>query len=126
MTCHVVATLLAAGQSGGATWRWRHVAVVPPNLTSQYEVHVRGRLAAGEWEGDTWHSLAAVRGSRILGGLERISKKRTKNEAKTTKPDTEWKSMEKTKSRQSPSMKKSTQVNPDKSKVKPKATSEEK
>ncbi|GJU44265.1 hypothetical protein Tco_1201531 [Tanacetum coccineum] len=28
---------------------------------------------------------------------ERISKKRTKNEAKTTKPDTEWKSMEKTK-----------------------------
>ncbi|GJU01646.1 hypothetical protein Tco_1111984, partial [Tanacetum coccineum] len=25
---------------------------------------------------------------------ERISKKRTKNEAKTTKPDTEWKSME--------------------------------
>ncbi|GKB34536.1 hypothetical protein Tco_0879478 [Tanacetum coccineum] len=57
---------------------------------------------------------------------ERISKKRTKNEAKTTKPDTEWKSVEKTKSRQSPSMKKSTQVNPDKSKVKPKATSEEK
>ncbi|GKE61930.1 hypothetical protein Tco_1512297, partial [Tanacetum coccineum] len=34
--------------------------------------------------------------------LERISKKRTKNEAKTTKPDTEWKSVEKTKSRQSP------------------------
>ncbi|GJR38230.1 reverse transcriptase domain-containing protein [Tanacetum coccineum] len=28
---------------------------------------------------------------------ERISKKRTKNEAKTTKPDTEWKSVEKTK-----------------------------
>ncbi|GKF77738.1 hypothetical protein Tco_0230208, partial [Tanacetum coccineum] len=26
--------------------------------------------------------------------LERISKKRTKNEAKTTKPDTEWKSVE--------------------------------
>ncbi|GJS68459.1 hypothetical protein Tco_0683024 [Tanacetum coccineum] len=50
--------------------------------------------------------------------LERISKKRTKNEAKTTKPDTEWKSVEKTKSRQSPSLKKSTKVNPDKSKVK--------
>ncbi|GJS64374.1 hypothetical protein Tco_0678938 [Tanacetum coccineum] len=33
---------------------------------------------------------------------ERISKKRTKNKAKTTKPDTEWKSVEKTKSRQSP------------------------
>ncbi|GJX39203.1 hypothetical protein Tco_0252506 [Tanacetum coccineum] len=31
--------------------------------------------------------------SRIM---ERISKKRTKNEAKTTKPDTEWKSVEKT------------------------------
>ncbi|GJY33171.1 hypothetical protein Tco_0417640 [Tanacetum coccineum] len=31
------------------------------------------------------------------GELERISKKRTKNEAKTTKPDTEWKSVEKTK-----------------------------
>ncbi|GJV16675.1 hypothetical protein Tco_1361998, partial [Tanacetum coccineum] len=41
-------------------------------------------------------------------GLERISKKRTKNEAKTTKPDTEWKSVEKTKSRQSPSLNKST------------------
>ncbi|GJV93088.1 putative reverse transcriptase domain-containing protein [Tanacetum coccineum] len=36
---------------------------------------------------------------------ERISKKRTKNEAKTTKPDTEWKSVEKAKSRQSPSHK---------------------
>ncbi|GJU12693.1 hypothetical protein Tco_1135089 [Tanacetum coccineum] len=33
---------------------------------------------------------------------ERISKKRTKNEAKTTKPDTEWKSVEKTQSSQSP------------------------
>ncbi|GJS34403.1 hypothetical protein Tco_0532785 [Tanacetum coccineum] len=49
---------------------------------------------------------------------ERISKKRTKNEAKTTKPDTKWKSMVKTKSRQSLSVKKSTKVNPDKSKVK--------
>ncbi|GKB04530.1 retrovirus-related pol polyprotein from transposon TNT 1-94 [Tanacetum coccineum] len=36
--------------------------------------------------------------------LERISKKRTKNEAKMTKPDTEWKSVEKTKSRQSPTI----------------------
>ncbi|GKB97809.1 hypothetical protein Tco_0983946 [Tanacetum coccineum] len=32
--------------------------------------------------------------------LERIIKKRTKNEAKTTKPDTKWKSVEKTKSSQ--------------------------
>ncbi|GJX95593.1 hypothetical protein Tco_0351391, partial [Tanacetum coccineum] len=31
---------------------------------------------------------------------EQISKKRTKNEAKTTKPDTEWKSVEKTKSKE--------------------------
>ncbi|GJY95850.1 hypothetical protein Tco_0512211 [Tanacetum coccineum] len=37
-----------------------------------------------------------------FNGIERISKKRTKNEAKTTKPNTEWKSMEKTKSRQKP------------------------
>ncbi|GJV97354.1 hypothetical protein Tco_1548931 [Tanacetum coccineum] len=51
----------------------------------------------------------------ILIFHERISKKRTKNEAKTTKPDTEWKSVEKTQSSQSPSIKKSTQVNPDKS-----------
>ncbi|GKC74122.1 hypothetical protein Tco_1120005, partial [Tanacetum coccineum] len=39
---------------------------------------------------------------RIRRLLERISKKRTKNEAKTTKPDTEWKSVEKKKSSQSP------------------------
>ncbi|GJS53117.1 reverse transcriptase domain-containing protein [Tanacetum coccineum] len=35
---------------------------------------------------------------------ERISKKRTKNEAKTTKPDTEWKSMEKVKVKSKPKM----------------------
>ncbi|GJW76641.1 hypothetical protein Tco_0138323 [Tanacetum coccineum] len=45
-------------------------------------------------------------------------RKGRKTKPKTTKPDTEWKSVEKTKSRQSPSLKKSTQVNPDKSKVK--------
>ncbi|GKD64912.1 hypothetical protein Tco_1307020, partial [Tanacetum coccineum] len=54
----------------------------------------------------------------VLFPEERISKKMTKNEAKTTKPDTEWKNIEKTKSSQSPSLKKSTKVNPDKSKVK--------
>ncbi|GJX38970.1 hypothetical protein Tco_0252273 [Tanacetum coccineum] len=53
---------------------------------------------------------------------ERIFKKRTKNEAKTTKPDTEWKSVEKTQSSPSPSVEKSTQVNPDK----PEAKSQEK
>ncbi|GJR10569.1 hypothetical protein Tco_0793221 [Tanacetum coccineum] len=56
------------------------------------------------------------------GCLERISKKKTKNEAKTTKLDTEWKSVEKTQSSQSPSVKKSTQVNLDK----PEAKSQEK
>ncbi|GJV06675.1 retrovirus-related pol polyprotein from transposon TNT 1-94 [Tanacetum coccineum] len=43
---------------------------------------------------------------------ERIIKKKTKNEAKTTKPDSEWKSKEKTKSKSKPKPKKSTQVNP--------------
>ncbi|GJZ50308.1 hypothetical protein Tco_0604498 [Tanacetum coccineum] len=51
-----------------------------------------------------------------LWTVERISKKRTKNKAKMTKPNTEWKSVEKTKSSQSPSLKKSTQVNLDKAK----------
>ncbi|GKF48586.1 hypothetical protein Tco_0141837, partial [Tanacetum coccineum] len=38
--------------------------------------------------------------------VERISKKRTKNEAKTTKPDTEWKSRKKTKSKSKPKCRK--------------------
>ncbi|GKE34131.1 hypothetical protein Tco_1453453 [Tanacetum coccineum] len=46
---------------------------------------------------------------------ERISKKRTKNEAKTTKPDTEWKSRKKTKSKSKPKYRK---VNPDKPEAK--------
>ncbi|GJW86948.1 hypothetical protein Tco_0162288 [Tanacetum coccineum] len=70
--------------------------------------------------------LTASRPDIALATFEQISKKRTKNKAKTTKPNTEWKSMVKTKSRQSPSLKKSTKVNPDKSKVKPEAISEEK
>ncbi|GJZ17917.1 hypothetical protein Tco_0554040 [Tanacetum coccineum] len=41
--------------------------------------------------------------------LERISKKRTKNKAKTTKPDTEWKSVEKDKVKSKPKFEK---VNP--------------
>ncbi|GKC98042.1 hypothetical protein Tco_1168317, partial [Tanacetum coccineum] len=69
------------------------------------------------------HELFALVG--VTRKKERISKKRTKNKAKTTKPDTEWKSVVKTKSRQSPRLKKSTKVNPDKSKVKPEAISEE-
>ncbi|GJS54229.1 hypothetical protein Tco_0627591 [Tanacetum coccineum] len=39
-------------------------------------------------------SISVCRGYRVV---ERISKKRTKNEAKTTKPDTKWKSVEKDK-----------------------------
>ncbi|GJW43584.1 hypothetical protein Tco_0072383 [Tanacetum coccineum] len=38
----------------------------------------------------------------VIVYLERISKKRTKNEAKTTKPDSEWKSRKKTKSKSKP------------------------
>ncbi|GKB16545.1 ribonuclease H-like domain-containing protein [Tanacetum coccineum] len=55
-------------------------------------------------------------------GQERISKKRTKNEAKTTKPDSEWKNRKRQSQSPSPSLKKSTQVNPDKAQ---KSTSEE-
>ncbi|GJS30957.1 hypothetical protein Tco_0491577 [Tanacetum coccineum] len=48
---------------------------------------------------------------------ERIIKKKTKNEAKSTKPDSEWKSKEKTKSKSMPKPekvnRKSTQVNPE-------------
>ncbi|GJY24790.1 hypothetical protein Tco_0398448 [Tanacetum coccineum] len=49
--------------------------------------------------------------------FERISKKKTKNKAKTTKPDSEWKSRKKTKSKSKPKPekvnRKSTQVNPE-------------
>ncbi|GJR01318.1 hypothetical protein Tco_0524302 [Tanacetum coccineum] len=60
-------------------------------------------------------------GMRTLS--ERISKKRTKNEAKTTKPDTEWKSVEKTKSKSKPKCQK---VNPSQPRQIQKSTSEEK
>ncbi|GKA55402.1 hypothetical protein Tco_0754351 [Tanacetum coccineum] len=42
--------------------------------------------------------------------LERITKKRTKNKAKTTKPDSEWKSRKRQSQSPSPSVEKSTQV----------------
>ncbi|GKF98100.1 hypothetical protein Tco_0296883, partial [Tanacetum coccineum] len=45
--------------------------------------------------------------------MERIFKKKTKNEAKMTKPDSEWKSRKKQSQNPSPSLKKSTQVNPE-------------
>ncbi|GKB85468.1 hypothetical protein Tco_0957740 [Tanacetum coccineum] len=52
-------------------------------------------------------------GGKIVGGVERIFKKRTKNEAKTTKPDSEWKSRKRQSQNPRPSLKKSTQVNPE-------------
>ncbi|GJT26971.1 hypothetical protein Tco_0907246 [Tanacetum coccineum] len=56
-------------------------------------------------------SMDDCQSSRALSSFhERISKKRTKNEAKTTKPDTEWKSVEKTQSSPSLSVEKSTQI----------------
>ncbi|GJT00147.1 hypothetical protein Tco_0821316 [Tanacetum coccineum] len=45
----------------------------------------------------------------VVKSVERISKKKTKNEAKTTKPDSEWKSKKKTKSKSKPKCRK---VNP--------------
>ncbi|GJV61034.1 hypothetical protein Tco_1467134 [Tanacetum coccineum] len=56
--------------------------------------------------------IIAINVSLLFSLLERISKKRTKNEAKTTKPDTEWKSRKKTKSSQTKSLKKSTESQP--------------
>ncbi|GJR02134.1 hypothetical protein Tco_0525118 [Tanacetum coccineum] len=52
-----------------------------------------------------------------LSNPERITKKRTKNEAKSTKPDSEWKSKEKTKSK---SKTKPEKVNPSQSPTNPK------
>ncbi|GJY63053.1 hypothetical protein Tco_0464513 [Tanacetum coccineum] len=66
-------------------------------------------------------SLSCLNTGKVvwLNDHERISKKRTKNKAKTTKPDTEWKSVEKTQSNPSSSVKKSQQqVNPDKPEAK--------
>ncbi|GJT37843.1 reverse transcriptase domain-containing protein [Tanacetum coccineum] len=51
--------------------------------------------------------------TRWSGPLERIFKKRTKNEAKSTKPDSEWKSRKRQSQSPSQSQQKSTQVNPE-------------
>ncbi|GKA77752.1 integrase, catalytic region, zinc finger, CCHC-type containing protein, partial [Tanacetum coccineum] len=48
----------------------------------------------------------------VRGLLELISKKKTKNEAKTTKPDSEWKSRKRQSQSPSPSLKKSTESQP--------------
>ncbi|GJV45244.1 retrovirus-related pol polyprotein from transposon TNT 1-94, partial [Tanacetum coccineum] len=47
------------------------------------------------WRTSSLRALGRERIEFLINKLERISKKRTKNEAKTTKPDTEWKSMPK-------------------------------
>ncbi|GKB55372.1 reverse transcriptase domain-containing protein [Tanacetum coccineum] len=62
-----------------------------------------------------------VKGSleQMLNEEERIFKKRMKNEAKTTKPDSEWKSRKRQSQSPSPSLKKSTESQP-KSTPKPK------
>ncbi|GJT54191.1 reverse transcriptase domain-containing protein [Tanacetum coccineum] len=54
-----------------------------------------------------------TRQNLIWGILERISKKRTKNEVKTTKPDTEWKSVEKDKVKSKPKFEKIYKVKTD-------------
>ncbi|GKC05123.1 hypothetical protein Tco_0996733 [Tanacetum coccineum] len=69
-------------------------------LLSDYDCEIRYRLGKANVIAD-----ALSRKERIEPLRERISKKRTKNEAKTTKPDTEWKSVVKTKSKQSPNPK---------------------
>ncbi|GKE95483.1 putative ribonuclease H-like domain-containing protein, partial [Tanacetum coccineum] len=50
--------------------------------------------------------------SKAFRVLEWIFKKRTKNEAKTTKPDSEWKSRKRQSQSPSPSVEKSTPTNP--------------
>ncbi|GJZ23511.1 hypothetical protein Tco_0560970 [Tanacetum coccineum] len=67
--------------------------------------------------------MLAPKGSTYNGRLERKSKKRTKNEAKTTKPDSEWKSRKKTKSKSKPEPEK---VNPSQPRQIQKSTCEEK
>ncbi|GJR19640.1 reverse transcriptase domain-containing protein [Tanacetum coccineum] len=74
---------------------------------------VNGHRLKHYFGGDVPTEIPGCEDSRAA---ERISKKRTKNEAKTTKPDSEWKSKEKIKSKSKPKPEKSTQVNPDKSK----------
>ncbi|GKC04726.1 hypothetical protein Tco_0996336 [Tanacetum coccineum] len=57
-------------------------------------------------------STQAIELLRFIRSQERISKKRTKNEAKTTKPDAEWKSMIKNKVKAKPNFLQSQIINP--------------
>ncbi|GKA88721.1 hypothetical protein Tco_0810485 [Tanacetum coccineum] len=61
-----------------------------PSMLTESNLEKQGLFGiACLWKGHVLNQIKAIQ--------ERISKKRTKNEAKTTKPDTEWKSVEKTK-----------------------------
>ncbi|GKC86782.1 hypothetical protein Tco_1147431 [Tanacetum coccineum] len=71
-----------------------------------------GISSAGDFLGTTT-SYTSIRDLILRLCLERITKKRTKNEAKSTKPDSEWKSRKRQSQSPSPSLKKSTQVNPE-------------
>ncbi|GKB16012.1 hypothetical protein Tco_0849935 [Tanacetum coccineum] len=95
-----------------------------------YEKRAKFELTAREQKGiqtalvkevkemkEIFEQMEAEVEQNAIDKLERISKKRTKNEAKTTKPDSEWKSRKKTKSKSKPKPekvnRKSTQVNPE-------------
>ncbi|GKC60962.1 ATP-dependent DNA helicase PIF1-like protein, partial [Tanacetum coccineum] len=67
---------------------------------------------------DFTHDVLHPAKAEIRGVMERITKKRTKNEAKTTKPDSEWKSKEKTKSKSKPKPEKVNRKSTPKPKVK--------
>ncbi|GJQ94045.1 hypothetical protein Tco_0005184 [Tanacetum coccineum] len=104
------------GWAGGSRRRWwrQMKKLLPEKLTVYLLMHgifESNGISADDYK-ITYKYVAAPFQASLFGDcgiwvLERISKKRTKNEAKTTKPGTEWKSVEKTKSRQSPSLKKS-------------------
>ncbi|GJV39164.1 retrovirus-related pol polyprotein from transposon TNT 1-94 [Tanacetum coccineum] len=95
---------------------------IPNDIYNSVDAYEFDKFAAKEGESlDSVHErlttlVNIMDRNNVCPIQERISKKRTKNEAKTTKPDSEWKSKEKTKSKSKPKPEKSTQVNPDKSK----------
>ncbi|GJS26233.1 CBL-interacting serine/threonine-protein kinase 1-like protein [Tanacetum coccineum] len=85
------------------------------NLGVLYQKHSRGESQA--------RRILDLRFWSIIDVKERITKKRTKNEAKSTKPDSEWKSRKKTKSESKPKCRK---VNLSQTQVNPEAKSQEK
>ncbi|GJY06058.1 hypothetical protein Tco_0373112 [Tanacetum coccineum] len=72
--------------------------VFPKNLprlppTCQVEFYIELILGAATQLHEHPTRLSRLQKMKELSETERISKKRTKNEAKTTKPDTKWKSV---------------------------------